>query len=332
MALIGLRLLSGVMGGGKSYYMAEIILHALKEGAQVHTNVDLVQEEVVKRGYAAQVVDLRNIDIKHMKDHIRAGDEKHPNILCLDEAALHFYVDDQNDRGEREANKEVLQFLTWARRYGLEVYFATQSPKNINIKLRRMSEYTIRCRNVTQTPYFGWLLTLWGGEFRRTFYLTDEDKEVELYTTKQRFSLEVGSFYDTVGFAGLQEKQGVTLNKVITRRVPKRIDQRNGKIAIALFICTGVLALMGMAYLFRGWTNPMIDKKGKQQISTAKVSTETIQFVSMNPKILLVTDAKRVYYTGAALDGKTITKLNKYGQGFLVTYEDKTTQTLYPKL
>lgn len=329
MALIGLRLVTGVMGGGKSYFMAETILKALREGAQVHTNLDLNFAMVKELGFAEQVVDLRNVDVKRMHEHIRAGDESRPNLLCLDEAALFFYVDEQNNQKVREDNKDVLLFLTWARRFGLEIYFATQSSKNVNVKLRRMSEYTIRCTNRTQIPYFGWLLSGLFGEFKRSVYLTDEDKETVLCSNSARFSAEVGKFYDTHGFVGQQANQGIVMDKVITRRVPKRVDQTQGKVVLVSFV---VAVVVGVAYLYHLLTHLLGGSEREAGTVPAEVvaaqpaqSVKRAFFVGRSPRLLVWTEDGGVYYGGAQVNGKQVKYITDMGGRFVVTFQDRST-------
>lgn len=337
MALIGLRIVSGTVGSGKTYYITEVILQALKEGAQVHTNIDLIDAEIDRRGYRSQIVDLRFVDVRDMKDHIRAGDEKHPNILALDESALHFNVDEQNELDTKKKNKAVFEFLAWSRRYGLEIYFATQARANINVKLRRMSEYTTRCMNMDQVPFYGWLWTMIGRDFRRDIYLCDEDKEVYYTSQYAKFQNEVGSFYDTHGFCGLQEKQGIVLNKVVTRKTPVRKDQRNGKIAAGVFLS---IMLAGGWYLYHtlAYFLGADDAATKNTKAKGVVSKNTdqaqpqerIRFVSRSPRLVVMADSGAVFARGQKVGDLVVTNLVEIGSIFQVTFDNATTQQITP--
>lgn len=339
MALIGVRLIDGVMGGGKTYYMTKVMRTALQEGAQVHTNVDLHFDKLADEGFGEQLVDLRGITIEKMQEKIRPGHESRPNILCIDEAALDFYVDDQNDKSEKDRLRSVLHFLTWARRFGLEIYFATQSTKNINVKLRRMSEFRIRCSNLTQAPYFGWLWTFLLGTFRHETYGTTEEKDTLLYTTFCRYDPLVGASYDTHGFAGKgDERTAATMsNAMVTRKIPKRRDQTQGKIAFCILLVIAIYAV----YLFGRFIYRVMHPKPVAALtgkgSETKVSGEATQqaglravFYARYPRPLVITQDRTSYYIGAGVGGKIVTDIRDYGSAIIVTHSDKTTTTIKP--
>jgi len=164
------RIIEGVMGSGKSYYGAQIILECLREGGVVHTNLPLRLDVLTEMGYADQIVMLpqrvsdivklqempRNADGSEAmpvlkSDYLRGGEEGRENLVVIDEASLQFDIDQQMK--DREKNKPIFQLVALTRHVGLDMYFLAQSAQNIDAKLRRMAQGRVRCVRTDTIPF-----------------------------------------------------------------------------------------------------------------------------------------------------------------------------------
>lgn len=201
-------IVTGTMGGGKSYYAVEECLRFFKRGCHVHTfGVDLLPDEVEARGFSDQWTNLPE-DITQWEAMLVPGKEGVENLLVCDEAGLLLSVDDQQK--DKDKKKPFYEWLVWSRRYGLHVLFLVQHAANIEVKLRRLAAGHIHCLNVSTVPLVGGFVAKLLGDFRRTRL---NPKGKELTASYHRFSKEVATFYDTHGWAGRKAKVNDTDRK-----------------------------------------------------------------------------------------------------------------------
>jgi len=192
---MALWIITGLKGGGKSYYGCELLLKSVREGALVHTNLELVEEnwEPVKK-WPDQIVMLSG-EYESWKNEIRPGVEGMENVVLVDEGALIF---NSRDTLKEKAQKDaIFEFLVHSRHLGLDVYFISQHPKNIDVQLRRMAEGIIHCVKTERIPRTGWLLAMmpWFGQFRR--HWLDQSGRTTLDSRWAKFDPEVGKLYRT---------------------------------------------------------------------------------------------------------------------------------------
>jgi hypothetical protein len=233
------RIVTGTMGGGKSYYVAEVILQALKQGATVHIcGVDLLKERLDELGFTERVIWLEN-DPTKWEAQIIAGVEGTENLLVCDEATLLFHTRTQAKR-KTEDFDTVYQMLVWSRRYGLDVYFVAQHLMNIDAATRRMVGEIIACVDGSKIPVLGPFLATVKGRFLRK-RLSPAGKE--MWRSWHRPSQEVFDFYDTHGFAG----RTVNVNRNVTRTTP-----RNYAAAKVFGVIAAVAAIPVICFWFLG--------------------------------------------------------------------------------
>lgn len=237
---MALYLVTGVMGGGKSYLGAEVCLRAFEEGAVVHTNMALNEETIRERGWLERYVKLP-ADPAEWQTVLHAGEEGRENLLMVDEAALCFHVHDQQKK--RSDNRDIFELLIWSRKAGLDVYFISQSAANLDAQLRRLTEIRIHCVAVRMIPFIGWLAKPLLGDFKRMRYGGGEGKNL-IGSTYHRFSMKIGEFYrtdDTVG-------RSLGLKKTATRTAKKDKDKRTA-VVVGLFL---LAALVVGVWQFKG--------------------------------------------------------------------------------
>ena len=200
------------MGGGKSYYGAELVYSCLSEGGYVMTNLDLNMEEVERLGWTERVVLLEG-NPAEWRSKLIAGVEGSENCVVVDEAAMLFYVHDASKN--RDANRPFYELMVWSRKLGLDMYMIAQHADNVDPAIRRAAQYIIHCVNVRKIPFLGATLQKFCGDFRRLWITPLSLKAVR--STYHRFRPEIGKFYATEKTAGFQ----VALEQKATRKKPE---------------------------------------------------------------------------------------------------------------
>lgn len=169
---------TGLMGGGKSYYGAELCFHALTEGAVIHTNVPLNQEIIDAKGWQDRVVMLdgepsdwvrieeRNGKEVWVSDLLYMGSEGSENIVVVDEAAISVSAETQTKDAAK--NRALFGLIALSRHAGLEVYFLAQRQNHVAKKVRDLAETVTFCVNCAKIPAIGWFLVRFFGDMRRT--------------------------------------------------------------------------------------------------------------------------------------------------------------------
>lgn len=239
---MALYLVTGVMGGGKSYLGADVCRTAFQEGAVVHTNMQLNEEIIASSGWQEQYVKLP-ADPADWKAVLHAGEEGKENLLMVDEAALCFHVNDQQKK--KADNRDIFELLVWSRKSGLDVYFITQSAANIDVQLRRLTEIRIHCVAVRMIPFVGWLAKPLLGDFKRMRYGGGEGKNL-IGSTYHRFSQKIGDFYrtdDTVG-------RSLGLKKTASRGAKKNKDKRTALVVLGFLVVALVVGVWQVKGIF----------------------------------------------------------------------------------
>jgi zona occludens toxin (predicted ATPase) len=228
---MALTLVTGRVGGGKSYYAVETCLQALKEGAVVHTNLDLkwdiirgmfppITHRTDKDGNRVELetpidplVKLPSDPAKWITSRkaqpgdsedapliecelIVGGQEGAENLVVIDEASFEFGAENQHSKEHKDKLFPVRQLVTLQRHVGIDIIFVTQSKKKIDAKLREDASERLHCIKALTLPFIGWLAAPLRGDFRRDFY---DQSDHYVTCTWHRFTPEVGKLYDTHG-------------------------------------------------------------------------------------------------------------------------------------
>jgi len=211
---MGFKLITGKMGSGKSYWGVEICQKALAENAIVHTNLAFKDEWLTANVNPELFVRLSD-DFTTWRDQLRAGREGYENVLVVDESAIMFNARDFAKA--KDEKSDVFEFMVHARKLGLDVYFISQSAKNVDSQLRRMSENEMQCLATKRIPAIGPLLVPIFGEFRR-FICTPDGREV-MEAHWARLKPEVYEAYETEAMHGNNQgiQRQVTRTKATAR-------------------------------------------------------------------------------------------------------------------
>lgn len=205
---MGLFIVTGTMGGGKSYFAAEMAYKCWKAGGVVHSNIPWNQEELQQREFEHLHVKLPD-DVstwvrkepapeggeRLASDVIVGGTEGAENLIIVDEAALAFHMYDQV--ANRARNRVIFELVVMSRQIGVDMYFISQSAANIDVAIRNVAEAVIHCVNVKRLPGFGALLAWFVGDFRRA-WLSPLKRQV-MSASYARFSSTVAALYNTHG-------------------------------------------------------------------------------------------------------------------------------------
>lgn len=180
------------MGGGKSYLGAELCAKYWSEGAYVHTNMDMVEEEVISRGWAERFVKL-NDEPTDWDANLIGGAEGQENLVVIDEAMVLF--DSMDWQANRKRHKNLMHFLTQSRKVGLDIFMIGQAQKGMDAQFSRISLEIISCSAVKRWPVIGaFLVTLRGDFCRATKYPNGQRAAPLKYV---RFDPNIGSLYRT---------------------------------------------------------------------------------------------------------------------------------------
>lgn len=278
------HLITGLMGGGKSYLAVEACKKAAEEGAIVHTNLPLVQEEWEALGLWEKIVILpreptkwirfekRDIDGEETdvpcSDCITGGAEGLENIVVFDEASIVFRTKDQTKN--KDKHQPVFDLIALSRHVGLEIMFIAQHEDNISADLRRLAELRTKCIKTEKIPMIGWIAAPLLGDFCRVVYRgLAKDPFVKSY---HRFSMAVGRLYKTHGMA-----ESVAMRVDPTRKA-KGMDTSKRK-GILLFVVAPLLCILvaGLA-LWKAKTRLIDDPKAAaahKEAGTPDLATNT---------------------------------------------------------
>lgn len=205
---MGLFIITGTMGGGKSFYAVELARNCWRSGGIVHSNLPFVNEELERNGWLDRHVVLPKDTTLWAKktvqedgseiltsDYVVGGQEGAENLVIIDEAALSFHAYDQVE--SRKKNRAMFEFVVMSRQIGIDIYFISQSATNIDAAIRKVAENIIKCVNVSRIPGVGPLIAPFVGQFRRLWLTVD--KGVVQSACFARFKPEVAKLYKTHG-------------------------------------------------------------------------------------------------------------------------------------
>ncbi len=251
------------MGGGKSYWAAELALQAFKEGAIVHSNMDFDDTELEKRGFADQHIKLP-IEPTKWIDVIKGGQEGKENLLIVDESAMIFHAWDIQEQKKRD--RDLFDMLVMSRKLGLDCYFISQHADNISSPLRRISQYDVRCVSTAKIPIIGPTIKRLKGDFLRIIRQPETRKEIS--RTYHRFSKEVGSLYVTEAVRGAASR----VQREVTRTV-----QQKAKTPAWLKLTGAVIlaAIIGGLWTTKQTFDTMAENQEKRLSGTKSAGSET---------------------------------------------------------
>lgn len=263
------NLYTGLMGGGKSYAGAETALQAAKEGALIHTNLPLVQEEWEKLGLWGQIVKLPRDPSKWIKftkqevdgemidvpssDCITGGAEGRENLVIYDEASLTFRTKDQAKN--KDPHQPVFDLIALSRHVGLEIIFLAQDENNVSADLRRLAQWRTHCVAVKEIPMIGAFAVRLVGEFKRIVYKGTGKRA--FMTSYHRFSLKIGALYKTHGMA-----ESVAMRVDATRKT-KGMDTGKKK-GLLIFVGGPLLCLLAAGFALWKIKGSIFDKNAKK--------------------------------------------------------------------
>ena len=258
------------MGGGKTYYVVEQCLKAMREGAIVHTNIAFREDVLEEMGLLHLLVKLPP-DYKQWETVLNAGEEGAENVWAVDESSVLFHMYDQLATKSDQSKREFFELLTMVRKAGLETYFIAQHAGNVDVAIRNLAESRVMCVNQERLPFLGPIIAFVLGRFKR---IHKNQVGLRLGSTWHRFNPEVGRAYVTEDLQGKASK----LNKRV-----QRVKKKEGVpvwvagliIGVTLVLCVGAyLAWSGL----RKVTDPheeMMAKKKAEQEKAAKKADDT---------------------------------------------------------
>lgn len=191
------KLITGKMGSGKSYWGAEIAQEAWRAEAIVHSNLAFRDEWLVENVAPDAFVRLSE-DFASWRELLQPGREGFENVLIIDEGAIMFNA---RDFAKAKSEKDdVFAFMVHARKLGLDIYFISQSSKNVDAQLRRMADAEWQCLRTKNIPVVGLLLEPIFGHFRR--YKCANDGIQVLETSWAKLNPDVYNSFETDAMHG----------------------------------------------------------------------------------------------------------------------------------
>lgn len=233
------RLITGKMGGGKSYWGVEICQQAWADGAIVHSNLAFKDEWLVENVAPDAFVRLTE-DFSSWRSQLKAGREGFENVLVIDEGAIMFNARDFSKA--KDEKQDVFEFMVHARKLGLDVYFISQAAKNIDAQLRRMAEAEWQTMATKRIPYIGPLIVGIFGEFRR-YVCTPDGREV-LESSWSRLKPAIFEAYETEATHG----NNLGVDRVVRRtKGTARVMTPALWGMMAALVCIGIAGYFGLS-------------------------------------------------------------------------------------
>ncbi len=172
-----IRLVTGPLGTGKSYYGVRKATQAIREGKLVATNFDMVEDwvdQVVRHGRLhkktrklderskrfsrryfriATMQELRELRVRPEAPWAK---EVESGKWVLKEGSLVVLLDEahrwMNARSwSREGREELLEFFALARKLGMEIYLIAQRAENLDVQVRELFEDHIQLNNLRRS-------------------------------------------------------------------------------------------------------------------------------------------------------------------------------------
>lgn len=243
---MGLYIITGTMGGGKTIYAVELARNCWKAGGWVHSNLPFIDEELAREGWLERHVQLPKDTTKWARKELQAdgtetlvsdiiigGEEGAENLVIIDEAALQFHAYDQVEN--RKKNRAMFDFVVMSRQIGVDIYFISQSATNIDAAIRKVAQNIIKCVNVRNIPGIGPIIAPFVGNFRR-LWLTP-DKGAVQSASFAWFKPDAARLYKTHG-------EG---DKIDIKRDPSRKVQRARLSPVVWLFMTLIVGLFSTA-------------------------------------------------------------------------------------
>ena len=329
---MGLFIITGTMGGGKSYFAAELADKCWRSGGVVHSNVPWSEEELQKRKFDHLHVRLPDdvstwvrkepspdgMGERLASDFIIGGEEGAENLIIVDEAALAFHMYDQ--LANRARNRTIFELVVMSRQIGVDMYFISQSAMNIDVAIRNVAEAVIHCVNVKRLPGFGAILAWFVGDFRRA-WLSPLKRQV-MSAAYARFSSSVAALYNTHGVGAR-----INVARSTTRR-EKGVQLSFGAWAFILLIF-GLAASSWYFYQKNGgffvWDKKLAPKDDNEAVDLRGQSAEKTTD-KKRPHIVAIMSEPLTFYTSA---GDVFSMLPRQGvRHFTMSSESPETITI----
>lgn len=148
-----ITIISGKVGGGKTYFATLAILEHLLKGGVVVTNINLIRSECFKwglrRGRVFRRSQIRIVDLNKNPDvHalIPFGTPDLPVLVALDE--IHLFFNSRDWKATSTHHRDLLSFVSQSRKAGVDLLFIAQSSDTIDSQFREQAEISFFCTNL----------------------------------------------------------------------------------------------------------------------------------------------------------------------------------------
>lgn len=150
-----IKIVEGVLGGGKTVFAVRDTLERLRDGGYVYTNVEMVRPAVrsyllSKYGVYLRSDQLREFPategVKGWVEFMEWGTLDSPVLAIIDESQM--FYNSRDWAKTQEHDRDMLSFLTQSRKAGVDVTFISQSSGNIDKQFRVLAECTVKARNM----------------------------------------------------------------------------------------------------------------------------------------------------------------------------------------
>ena len=146
-----IEVFQGRIGGGKTYYAMQRILHALCQGRPVATNINLQVDKIVdymsRKRYIIDPAQI--IIIPDDTESVRRFYEFCPqgSLVVIDEAHIHISQGDSSELIKKNG-RQLLEFLTLSRHQKTDIIFISQHIKNMWNQTARLCQLVYETRDL----------------------------------------------------------------------------------------------------------------------------------------------------------------------------------------
>ncbi len=244
-----IAVMEGVPGCGKSYHAVKHILNYLANGGRIYTNLILKREGCEKYclkkwgvilQWDEQVNYLTADDMPRLHMVVKGGTNDSPTLAVLDE--LHLY---HNARDYRDADRDMLAWLSQSRHVYVDIIFLVQHRNNVDKQwLRSTAEYW-RGRDLRK-----WVIPKIGLRWpfdQFLWTLLDQDGKTVVKSEFEPIDKAIFECYDSHQiYDGMGNNAGSGLKKVELKKKGKKM----GKLKLIGFVA---LIVVGTVLGVRGW-------------------------------------------------------------------------------
>lgn len=144
---VGIEIITGSIGGGKTYHAMEMIAQRLCQGGVVATNcvlnkqafADYVLKKTKCKMDPRQIVELTYEQVLHFPEHSPAMCNDIKTLIIIDEAHIWLNARSWNDKLNAPAKKNLMEYAAQTRKQGTDLVFIVQNESMLDSQVKALA-------------------------------------------------------------------------------------------------------------------------------------------------------------------------------------------------